>query len=73
MSKVFCQYWSVQRTDGLNIQSCCFFQQILHLHTVFAHNADIIPARLARPVLVHIQRAEFAEAMRGISANLVRR
>ena len=55
MSKVFSQYWSVQRTDSLNIQSCCFFQQILHLFAVFSNNTDEVTTGLIIPRLLHIK------------------
>ena len=53
----------MQRADDLNIKRCGLFQQILHLHTVLADDAEIISASLASPVLINVQRAEFAEAV----------
>ena len=52
---------SVKRTDRFNIQSGQFLQRILYLHTIFAYDICIIPACLAHPVIVVIDRTEFSE------------
>ena len=63
MSKVLSQYWSVQRTDGLNIQSCCFLQQILYLLAVFSNDTDEVTTRLIIPRLLHIKSTEFSKSV----------
>ena len=60
----------MQRTDGLNIQVACFFEQSLNLHTVFPDNAEIIAACFTCPVLLCIKSTEFAESI-GREKNLV--
>ena len=53
----------MKRTDGLNIQSCCLFQKILYLCTVFAYDTDIIAACFACPVFFHIKSTKFAKTV----------
>ena len=60
----------MQGADNLNIESRRFFQEALNLHAIFAYNAEVVAARLAGPVLVCVQGAEFAEAVGG-KENLV--
>ena len=63
IAQVFLQDGAVQRTDGLNIQSGCLFQQILHLRAVFSDDSDVITACFTCPVFFHIQGAELTEAV----------
>ena len=64
MAQVFLENGAMEGADGRNIQRGRSFQQLLHLHTVLTHDADVIPPGLAIPILLHIQCAEFAEAVR---------
>ena len=54
----------MQREYALYFKSRYFFQNALHLHSVFADYAEIIPPRLASPILVGIARAELSESVR---------
>ncbi len=65
IAQIFLQYRAVERADGLNVQLGGFFQQRLNLHTIFAHDADVVAACFAGPVLVCIQRTELAETVGG--------
>ena len=55
----------MEGADDGNIQSRGLLQQILDLLAVLAHNADVVAAGLVIPRLLHIQGAEFAEAVGG--------
>lgn len=65
MSKIFSKNRSVERADGLDIQSCGYFQKVLHLHTIFSNDADIVSSCLIVPWFLCIQGAEFSEAVCG--------
>ena len=65
MSKIFSKNRSVEWADGLDIQSCGYFQKILHLHTIFSNDADIVSSCLIVPWFLCIQGAEFSEAVCG--------
>ena len=64
VAEVLAQHGTVQRADRLNVQLRRLFQHGLHLRAVFAHDAEIIASGFARPVLLHVQRPELAEAVR---------
>ena len=51
----------MKRTDSVNVKSCRFFKNILHLSTVFSDNTYIVASCLVRPRLLDVQSAEFAE------------
>ena len=70
ISQVFFQDWSMQRTDRLNVQSGCFFQQVLYLCTVFSNDTDVVTACLTCPVFFYIESTEFSETICG-KQNLV--
>ena len=70
IAQVFRQHGTVERADNGDIQSGCLLQQSLYLGTIFAHDADVIPAGFAGPVFIHIQGTELAEAIGG-EKNLV--
>ena len=61
----------MQRADAGDVQGGRFLQQGLHRAAVFAADIEIVPAGLARPVIVlvavetGIQRPEFAEGIGG--------
>ena len=55
----------MERADNPNIKPCRLFQQRLHLRAVFANYAKIVSSCLARPVLVGVKSAEFAETVGG--------
>ena len=55
----------MQGADDLNIQGSGLLQQILYLYAEFAHDADVVAACLVGPVLIHVESAEFAEAVGG--------
>ena len=65
MSKIFSKNRSVERADGLDIQSCGCFQKVLHLHTIFSNDADIVSSCLIVPWFLCIQGTEFSEAVCG--------
>ena len=65
MAQVFLQHRAVEGADGLDIQGGSLFKQRPDLGTVFAHDADIVPAGFIVPGLLHIQGAEFPEAVSG--------
>ena len=56
---------TVQAADGLDVQRGGLFQHGLHLHAVFADDADEVSSGLIVPGLIHVQSAEFAEAVGG--------
>ena len=53
----------MKRTNHLDIQRGSLFEQGLYLSPVFADDIDIIAPSFVRPVLVRIQRAEFAKSV----------
>ena len=65
VTQVFLQHGAVEGADGLDVQRSRLFQQCLNLGAVLTHDADIVPAGLVVPGLVHIQGAELAEAVGG--------
>ena len=64
MSKIFSKNRSVEWADGLDIQSCGYFQKILHLHTIFSNDADIVSSCLIVPWFICIQGTEFRSRLR---------
>ena len=65
MSKIFGENRSVKRTDGLDIQSCGYFQKVLYLYAIFSNDTDKVSSCLIIPWLFHIQGTEFSEAVCG--------
>ena len=63
VAEIFREYGAVQRADGRDVECCRLFQHALHLRAVFADDTDVVASRLVRPGLVHVKRAEFAEAV----------
>ena len=61
---------SMQRADDLDVKTGCFLKKCLHLHSIFSYDIEIIPSRLAVPVLIHIKRTELAETI-GAEQHLV--
>ena len=55
----------MEGADDGNVQVGELFQQGLHLLPILAHDADVVPAGFAGPVLLHVQGAELAEAVGG--------
>ena len=55
----------MQRTDRLNVQGLCLREQLLRLRAILSDDAEIVSSRLARPILVGVERAELAEAVGG--------
>ena len=53
----------MKRADGLNVQSCRFFQNSLHLRTVFSDDADIVTPCLIGPFFLYVQSTEFTETI----------
>ena len=62
--EIVLEHRAVQRADGLHVERGELFKQRLHLRAVFAHDADVVPACLVRPVRLNVQRAELAERIR---------
>ena len=65
VAQVFLENGAVEGADDGNVQGGGRLQQLLHLHAVLAHDADVVPPGLAVPFVLHIQSAEFAEAVGG--------
>ena len=60
----------MQAADGLDVQCGGLFQHGLHLHAVFADDADEVAAGLGQPRLLHVECAELAERI-GAEQDLV--
>ena len=65
MPQVLLEDGSMEGADGFNFQAGCLLQQLLHLHSVLAHDADVIAAGFIVPRFFCIQCAELAEAVGG--------
>ena len=63
VAEVFRQHRTMQRADRLNIQRSSLLEHVRYLLAEFAHNAEVIAPRLARPVLLNIKGAEFTECV----------
>ena len=70
ISQILRQHGAVEGADDGNVQPGGLFQHSLHLHTVLAHDADVVPAGFVCPVFFHVQSTELAEAVSG-EENLV--
>ena len=53
----------MKRTDCRDFKVRSLLQDILHLNSVLSHNAEIIAAGFACPVLFDIEGAELAESV----------
>ena len=65
MPEILAEHGAVERADEIYIERCGFFEHALHLSAVFAHDAEIVAAGFAIPLLVDVEGAEFAEAVGG--------
>ncbi len=65
IAEIFGQHRPVQRADYADIKPRSLFQKSLHLRTVFADDADVVPSCLACPFFLRVERAELAEPIRG--------
>ena len=59
--QILAQHRAVQRADRPDIQRGSFFEKRLSRHAVFADDPEIVPPRLAGPVLLDVQCTELAE------------
>ena len=41
---------TVQRSNSLDVECRCFLQHVLHLHSIFAHDVEVVASGLTRPV-----------------------
>ena len=51
------QHRTMQRTDGLNVDSSHLLHHALHLGTILSADIEIVPASLASPVVCHSRRS----------------
>ena len=70
IAKIFIQYRAVQGADDFNIKACRFFEERLHLRSVFANNTNVVATRFARPFFFDVESTEFSKAV-GREKNLV--
>ena len=63
--QILLQHRPVEGADNGDVQGRGSLQQLLYLHPVLAHNANVVAPGLVVPVLGHIQRTELAEAVGG--------
>ena len=65
MSQVFRKDRAVGRADDLNVQSGRRLQKLLDLRAVLADDPDVVAARFAVPLFLHVVGSEFAETVGG--------
>ena len=63
VAQVFFQNGTMERADGLDVQSSGNLQKLLHLHAVFSDDTDEIAACFIIPGFVSIQSTEFSETV----------
>ena len=63
IGKVFLKNWSMKRTNLLNIQAGCLFQQSGCLRTIFTYNIKVISSCFTSPVFISIQRTKLTKSI----------
>ena len=61
-SQIFPPNWAVKRAEHSDLLLCGFFQQALHLYSVFSNDVGIIPAGIVQPIplKLHLIREKVA-------------